>query len=221
MRQAIIAALTTFVAAVGIAGGSSLLADDHISPEPILASRHQIVRLPVLPESTIPAPPIPAPPIVTERDRTAEEMEVMRETRHEPIVSEPVTLEASETASEAAPEPEPEPEPEVSEEPEQPADSGMGDGVEQWRGLVTSYFGAGLADTALCLMQHESGGNPNAQNSSSGASGLMQVLPSWAGKFGYSESDLFNPDVNLSISKALYDDGGWGHWSPWNRGECH
>jgi len=219
MRQAIFAALATFLAAVGIAGGSAVLADDHISPEPILASRHLIVRPPVLPEPNFPT--IPAPPIVTERDRTAEELEVIQETRHEPVVSELVTVEASETASEAAPEPEPEPEPEVSEEPEQPADSGMGDGVEQWRGLVTAYFGGGLADTALCLMQHESGGNPNAQNSSSGASGLMQVLPSWAGKFGYNESDLFNPDVNLSISKALYDDGGWSHWSPYNRGECH
>ena len=218
MRQAIFAALATFLAAVGIAGGSSLLAAPTISPEPLLASRHLIVRPPVLPEPDFPT--FGAPPTVTERDRTAEEMEVMRETRHEPVVSELLTVEASETASEAAPEPEPEPEPEVSEEPEPPADSGMGDGVEQWRGLVTAYFGGGLADTVLCLMQAESGGNPNAYNESSGASGLLQVLKSWASKFGYAPEDLFNPDVNLSISKALYDDGGFNHWSPWLRGEC-
>lgn len=208
MKTAIYAALAVFLAAVGIAGGSIALANDHISPEPILASRHLIVRAAIIPEPDFPT--FGAPPIVTERDRTAEEMEVMRETRHEPIDSELLTVEASETASEAVPETESAPS----------GDTGMGSGVEQWRGLVTAYFGSG-ADTALCLMAHESGGNPNAQNPSSGASGLMQVLPSWAGKFGYSESDLFNPDVNLSISKALYDDGGWGHWSPYNRGECH
>jgi soluble lytic murein transglycosylase-like protein len=102
-----------------------------------------------------------------------------------------------------------------------PANTGMGSDVEQWRSLVTSYFGANLTDTALCLMSFESGGNPGAQNPSSGASGLMQVLPSWADTFGVTRDALFDPATNLNISRALYDDGGWGHWSPWNRGECH
>ena len=91
--------------------------------------------------------------------------------------------------------------------------------VDQWRGLVESFFGA-ETDTALCLMGYESEGNPNAYNRSSGASGLMQVLASWAPKFGYHPRDLFDPVVNLKISAALYADGGWGHWSPWNRGLC-
>jgi hypothetical protein len=92
-------------------------------------------------------------------------------------------------------------------------------GVEQWRELV-SAFGWNV-DVALCLMWLESRGDPNAQNPSSGASGLMQVLPSWADNFGYTPADLFDPVVNLTISYALYVDGGWSHWSPWNRGECH
>ena len=95
---------------------------------------------------------------------------------------------------------------------------GMGFDVEQWRPLVATY--PWNVDTALCLMAHESGGNPDAYNSSSGASGLMQVLSSWASVFGYKSSDLFIPQVNLDISYTLYADGGWGHWSPWLRGEC-
>ena len=95
---------------------------------------------------------------------------------------------------------------------------GMGSNVEQWRPLVAVY--PWNVDTALCLMAHESGGNPNAYNPSSGASGLMQVLKSWADNFGYQPADLFTPQVNLDISYALYADGGWGHWSPWLRGEC-
>lgn len=95
----------------------------------------------------------------------------------------------------------------------------MGAGVEQWRPLVSTY--GWNVDIALCLMQAESGGNPDAQNPSSGASGLMQVLPSWADNFGVTPADLFDPVTNLNISYALYQDGGWGHWSPWNRGACH
>ena len=95
---------------------------------------------------------------------------------------------------------------------------GMGSNVEQWRALVAVYFND--VETALCLIAAESGGNPDARNPSSGASGLLQVLPSWASVFGYKSSDLFDPAINLEISAALYADGGWGHWSPWLRGEC-
>lgn len=109
------------------------------------------------------------------------------------------------------------------EEPKHTASTnkGMGGNVEQWRGLVAAYFPANQVDTALCIMSYESGGNPNAYNSRSGASGLMQVLKGWADNFGYSPDDLFDPAVNLSISAILYADGGWSHWSPWNRGACH
>ena len=219
MRSAIFAALGTFIGALCLAGGLAMA----VSPAPV-----------ALPEPDIPEPPttlafkrllpIPTP----DQQEELDEITLMKESREPAPEPEDEVLtiaaEASETASEPVSEPEPEPVPEPQPEPEpapEPVDTGMGSDVEQWRSLVTSYFGTDLADTALCLMQHESGGNPNAQNPNSGASGLMQVLPSWAGKFGYAESDLFIPDVNLTISKALYDDGGWGHWEPWNRGECH
>ena len=115
-----------------------------------------------------------------------------------------------------APEPEPEPEP-VASEPVEAApaapsvNTGMGSGVEQWRGLVAAYFPADQVDTALRVMACESGGNPNAYNPS-GASGLMQVLSSWADNFGVSPDDLFNPETNIWIASELYYDGGWGHW---------
>jgi hypothetical protein len=104
-------------------------------------------------------------------------------------------------------------------QPESPVFRGMGVDVKRWRTLVAVYFDD--VETALCLIAAESGGNPDARNSSSGASGLLQVLPNWASVFGYEPVDLFDPAVNLEISAALYADGGWGHWSPWLRGECH
>jgi hypothetical protein len=112
--------------------------------------------------------------------------------------------------------------PEPDPAPTKRTNRGMGSNVEQWRPLVEAYFGdiPGAVDICLCLMGYESGGNPNAYNPS-GASGLMQVLSGWADNFGYTPADLFIPEVNLAIARALYNDGGWKHWSPWNRGACH
>lgn len=115
--------------------------------------------------------------------------------------------------------PVPESVPEPVPEPPPPTDTGMGSGVEQWRNLTAAYFG-GEVDLALCLMAKESGGNPSAYNSSSGASGLMQVMGFWADEFGVTRDALFNPDTNLSIAKQIRDMQGWGAWSPYKRGEC-
>lgn len=89
--------------------------------------------------------------------------------------------------------------------------TGMGSSVEQWRTKVALYFPADQVDRALRVMACESGGNPAAYNRS-GASGLMQVLSSWADNFGYAPADLFDPDVNLYVASQLYFDGGWNHW---------
>lgn len=96
---------------------------------------------------------------------------------------------------------------------------GSGGNVEQWRELVAVYFAPGDVDTALCLMSYESGGNPDAYNSS-GASGLMQILASWAPKFGVSREALFDPATNLWIASELRKIS-WNQWNPYKRGLCH
>ena len=94
---------------------------------------------------------------------------------------------------------------------------GMGNDVLQWVPLILVYFPDDL-DLVLCVMAAESGGNPNAYNPS-GASGLMQILASWAPVFGYTAGDLFDPAINLEIAKALSDDT-WMHWNPVKDGRC-
>ena len=95
---------------------------------------------------------------------------------------------------------------------------GMGNNVLQWTDLILVYFPPADLDLVLCIMGYESGGNPNAYNSS-GASGLMQILASWADNFGYVPGDLFDPAINLEIAKALRDDT-WNHWNPYRDGRC-
>lgn len=96
----------------------------------------------------------------------------------------------------------------------------MGSDVGRWRVLVDVYFNADDVDRVICLMEKESGGNPNALNRSSGAAGLMQVMPSWAGVFGYTPDDLFDPIVNLWIARQIRDQQGWDAWTPYLRGSC-
>lgn len=95
-----------------------------------------------------------------------------------------------------------------------------GSGVDRWGPLVASYFNPEDVARALCLMELESAGDPEARNPTSGASGLMQVMPFWAGHFGYSTADLFNPWTNLEIAAGIREQQGWGAWSPYVRGMC-
>jgi len=93
-------------------------------------------------------------------------------------------------------------------------------GVERWGPLVATYFRPEDVERALCLMDFESGGDPEARNSISGASGLMQVMPFWAGHFGHDTGALFDPQVNLEIAAWIRDQHGWSAWSPYVRGSC-
>lgn len=93
--------------------------------------------------------------------------------------------------------------------------------TDQWAPLVAAYFRPDDVERVLCLMELESRGDPTAVNSSSGASGLMQVMPSWAPVFGYTVADLQDPMVNLEIASSILDDYGWDSWSPYRRGSCH
>jgi len=91
---------------------------------------------------------------------------------------------------------------------------------EWWRPMVALYFEPEDVERAVCLMEKESAGDPEARNSSTGAAGLMQVMPFWAKKLGYSYSDLFDPGINLWIARQIRDDQGWRAWSPYVRGAC-
>lgn len=97
--------------------------------------------------------------------------------------------------------------------------------VLQWVGLVEAYFAPADVEQALWVIHCESNGNPNAQNSSSGASGLFQHIPRfWAERStaaGFAGSDIFDPTANVGVASWLvYQGGGWSHWNPsahcWN-----
>ena len=69
-------------------------------------------------------------------------------------------------------------------------------------------------------MELESAGDPSARNPTSGASGLMQVMPFWAAHFGHDTNDFFDPWINLEVAAQIRDQQGWGAWSPYVRGSC-
>lgn len=99
--------------------------------------------------------------------------------------------------------------------------STWGAGVEPWRGLVAAYFPANEVDRALCIMWHESRGDPSAKNPTSSARGLMQILASlWAPEFGLAYDDLYDPETNMWAARKVWDIQGWWGWSPYKRGEC-
>lgn len=96
----------------------------------------------------------------------------------------------------------------------------IGVDAEWWRPMVALYFEPDDVERAMCLMGRESAGDPEARNTSTGAAGLMQVMPFWADKLGYRYADLFSPGINLWIARQIRDQQGWGAWSPYLRGEC-
>jgi len=95
--------------------------------------------------------------------------------------------------------------------------------VEQWRGLVQQHFPANRVNEALRIIQCESGGDPNAYNPYSGASGLFQFLPStWAStapKAGYPDASVFEPTANTASAAWLanrYQELGQYYWRAWS-----
>jgi Transglycosylase SLT domain len=96
----------------------------------------------------------------------------------------------------------------------------IGVGAEWWRPMVALYFEPQDVKRAMCLMGKESAGDPAARNSSTGAAGLMQVMPFWADNLGYSYGELFDPGINLWVARQIRDQQGWSAWSPYLRGSC-
>ena len=89
--------------------------------------------------------------------------------------------------------------------------------VEEWRSLVSAYFAPEDVDLALRVISCESGGDPNAQNRSSGAAGLFQHIPRyWEARVasaGMPGASIFDPIANVAASAYLAYTEGWGHWA--------
>jgi len=95
-------------------------------------------------------------------------------------------------------------------------------GVERWRSLVSAYFPADRVDAALAVIRCESGGDPEAYNPYSGASGLFQFLPStWATvsqSAGFGGASPFDAEANIGTAAWLssyYENRGSNPWAPW------
>ncbi len=92
--------------------------------------------------------------------------------------------------------------------------------VEQWRGLVETYWPEELVEEALSVIYCESRGNPLAVNPSSSASGLFQFLPStWATaspRAGWDGADVFDPEANIAVASWLYAQ----FTEPWQQWSC-
>lgn len=110
----------------------------------------------------------------------------------------------------------------VSERQPRSGRAAVTSGVERWRPLVEQYFPADAVDRMLCLMGYESGGDPQAENATSSATGLFQILHSlWGPVFGVSvRSEWWDPDLNVRSARQIWDRQGYWAWAPYTRGLC-
>lgn len=96
------------------------------------------------------------------------------------------------------------------------------DSVERWRPLIGNLWPVGEIDTALCVMQHESGGDPHAGPSETNDHGLMQIhAPLWTDLYGVSIEDLYDAETNAEIAFDIWTRWGWEAWTAYNRGKCN
>jgi hypothetical protein len=96
--------------------------------------------------------------------------------------------------------------------------SGWSGSVEQWRPLISIFFATDQVDTAMRVMNCETGGtgNPDSYNQRSGASGLFQHLPKyWVERSkaaGWGGADIFDPEANVAVAAWLARRS-WLHWT--------
>ena len=116
--------------------------------------------------------------------------------------------------------------PQPSRSNTRPTSPGWSGTVESWRGLVSLYFPTEQVNRALCVINHESKGNPNADNPRSSAAGLFQFLrgtwngvPTSISGGSYDSGAVYNPEANIAAAAWLWErSGGWGPWTV--RGLC-
>ena len=95
---------------------------------------------------------------------------------------------------------------------------------DRWEPLVAyvwEQWGRTDLDLAMDILHCESSGLPNAEHSSSGASGLFQHMPQWWGErsaqAGVPQSDIFNPFYNIWVAAWLVTEHSWWHWECYER----
>ncbi len=100
--------------------------------------------------------------------------------------------------------------------PSRPPATSQGASVEQWHSLLATYFQPADLEWARRVMWCESRGDPNAYNTSSGASGLFQHLERFwtdrSAKAGWAGADVFDPEANIAVASWLFYTGGAQHW---------
>lgn len=73
-------------------------------------------------------------------------------------------------------------------------------------------------DTAIAVCLAESGGDTQAKNAKSSASGLWQIMVS-AHQDLIGDRDIFDPVVNTDVAAKVYNAaGGWSPWEAYNTG---
>ena len=93
--------------------------------------------------------------------------------------------------------------------------SPIGGNCEVYRGLVSQY--SWNVETALRVMQAESGCNPNALSVTSDR-GLMQINWVHSAKVGGNLDVLYDPATNIRVAYQVYQGASWSAWSVCTRG---
>jgi LysM repeat protein len=132
-----------------------------------------------------------------------------------------VTLACHVAAPAAGPAPSGEHDATVSDEAAPAADQAPAQGSQPAAGVAATVGTGGMSAFESCVISHESGGNAGAVNSSSGAGGLFQFLPStWAG-LGYAAAYPGGAQTApVSVQEAafdkLYAEAGTAPWGPYD-----
>lgn len=98
--------------------------------------------------------------------------------------------------------PKPKPTTTTAPKPKPPVTAASSGDSRRWMPLIQQY--SWDSEKAYRIMMCESGGNPNAINKSSGATGLFQIHPGG--------SQYLNPEKNVATAYAKYQARGWAPW---------